>query len=77
MPPRGEIPSRYKGTGLNLTYSWLSLLCVVALLFFAGWGFVFLFCEPEPNNFERAVFFGLLFLIFLETVNAGWYRVED
>lgn len=53
---------------------WWRLAYVVFLLGLAGWGFLFVYCDPQPTRWQAALFLALLALIFLETVEAGLYR---
>jgi len=53
---------------------WWRLAYVVLLLGLAGWGFLFVYCDPKPTSWQVALFLALLALIFLETVEADLYR---
>jgi len=52
---------------------WWRLAIVVAAFGLAGWEFVSS-CQPAPTWSQHVIFFGLLGLIWLETVQTGWYR---
>lgn len=64
------------GTGGGGIRTAVSLL-IAAVVIFCICLLFHQFCEPAPNAFEQAVFYSLIFLIFLETVYAGVYRSEE
>lgn len=53
----------------------LSLLSAAVFIFLTCLLFHYL-CDPPPTKFEQAVFYAIIFLIFLETVYTGMYRSE-
>jgi hypothetical protein len=57
-------------------WTWVMLLCAAVVIFFVCLLFHQL-CEPAPSTFEQAVFYAIIFLIFLETVYSGLYRAEE
>jgi hypothetical protein len=54
--------------------AWPRVLCSLLGLVLLAWGFNGIYARPLPTSAELAVFCFLLVLIFLETVQAGWYR---
>jgi membrane protein DedA with SNARE-associated domain len=60
----------------NSIWTRVSLLCAAVFIFLIGLVFNDL-CDPAPSEFERTVFYIIVLLIFLETVYAGWYRVDE
>ncbi|MFL6211941.1 MAG: hypothetical protein ACJ74W_24050 [Pyrinomonadaceae bacterium] len=65
---------QYTPRDITLTGAVLVLALAVSLIF--GYAFEQM-SDPPPSTFERIIFYGLLFMIFLETVYAGWYRLDD
>lgn len=58
--------------GEGIIYNSMWLLMVLIVLGFFGLLFTSDFCQPEPTKLEQTVFYGLLFLIFVEMVIFGW-----
>jgi hypothetical protein len=48
-------------------------ILILAVLGFLAWAFVAFY---EPNKLQILLFIGSLALIFLETIDAGWYSTE-
>lgn len=57
-------------------WGFVSLLAAAAFIFIVCLLF-HQYCEPAPSMFEQVVFYAIIFLIFLETVYAGFYRSEE
>jgi hypothetical protein len=60
----------------DLGIRWWLLIPVLGLLGFLGWGFLYVYCEPKPSEFQVLIFLGLLALIFFETISAGFYNSD-
>ena len=53
-----------------------ALIAIVLSLF--GWGYsAAWYCYPAPTERQQAVFFLLLLVILVQTIQAGWYRGDD
>ncbi len=56
----------------SLVFKSIFLLMVLIVLGFVGWIFISDYCQPAPTPFQQTVFFGILFLIFIEVIMTGW-----
>lgn len=58
-------------------FLWWRFALMVTILALLGWGFsASWYCDPAPSGRQAAVFFLLLLVILVQTIQAGWYRNE-
>lgn len=59
-------------------FLWWRFAVIVIVLSLLGWGYsAAWYCSPAPSERHQAVFFLLLLVILIQTIQAGWYRNDD
>src|SRR5437763_11390904 len=75
MEPRPKVAISSLAKPRFLWWRFALILIVLSLL---GWGYsAAWYCYPAPSERQEAVFFLLLLVILIQTMQAGWYRNDD